>query len=115
MNRYQEAKELYAGIGVDVDKAIETLKNIPISLHCWQGDDVLGFLFRDIGLSGGIQTTGNYPGRATTPAELRADLDKALSLIPGKMRLNLHAIYADTDEKVYLPDLEPKHFASWVE
>ncbi len=115
MNRYQEAKELYAGIGVDVDKAIKTLKNIPISLHCWQGDDVLGFLFRDIGLSGGIQTTGNYPGRATTPAELRADLDKALSLIPGKMRLNLHAIYADTDEKVDLPDLEPKHFASWVE
>ena len=78
MNRYQEAKELYAGIGVDVDKAIETLKNIPISLHCWQGDDVLGFLFRDIGLSGGIQTTGNYPGRATTPAELRA------VFLPGK-------------------------------
>ena len=115
MNRYQEAKELYAGIGVDTDKAIETLKSIPVSLHCWQGDDVLGFLFRDIGLSGGIQTTGNYPGRATTPAQLREDLDKALSLIPGKMRLNLHAIYADTDEKVDLTDLEPKHFASWVE
>ena len=95
MNRYEEAKDLYAGIGVDTDRAIETLKNIPISLHCWQGDDVLGFLFRDVALSGGIQTTGNYPGRATTPAQLRADLDKALSLIPGKMRLNLHAIYAD--------------------
>ena len=115
MNRYQEAKELYAGIGVDADRAIEILKTVPISLHCWQGDDVLGFLFRDVALSGGIQTTGNYPGRASTPAELRQDLDKALSLIPGKMRLNLHAIYADTDEKVDLCDLEPKHFAAWVE
>ena len=115
MNRYEEAKELYAKIGVDTEKAIETLKTIPVSLHCWQGDDVLGFLFRDIGLSGGIQTTGNYPGRANTPAQLREDLDKALSLIPGKMRLNLHAIYADTDEKVDLTDLEPKHFAAWVE
>ena len=115
MNRYQEAKELYAGIGVDTDKAIEKLKTIPISLHCWQGDDVLGFLFRDVALSGGIQTTGNYPGRATTPTELRADLDAALSMIPGKMRLNLHAIYADTDEKVDLTDLEPRHFAPWVE
>ena len=115
MNRYEEAKELYAGIGVDTDRALETLKAIPISLHCWQGDDVLGFLFRDVALSGGIQTTGNYPGRATTPDELRRDLDVALSMIPGKMRLNLHAIYADTTEKVDLTDLEPRHFSSWVD
>ena len=111
---YLLAKEQYAKIGVDTDKALETLKNIKISMHCWQGDDVLGFLFKDIELSGGIQTTGNYPGRANTADELRADLDKALSLIPGKHKLNLHAIYADTDEKVDLDELEPKHFEKWV-
>ena len=111
---YLLAKEQYAKIGVDTDKALEKLKNIKISMHCWQGDDVLGFLFKDIELSGGIQTTGNYPGRANTADELRADLDKALSLIPGKHKLNLHAIYADTDEKVDLDELEPKHFEKWV-
>jgi L-rhamnose isomerase len=113
--RYEDAKELYAAIGVDTDKAIRTLSEIPISLHCWQGDDVNGFLFRDIALSGGIQTTGNYPGRANTPSELRADLDMALSMIPGKHRLNLHAIYADTEEKIDLTDLAPRHFERWVE
>ncbi len=111
---YLLAKEQYAKIGVDTDKALEQLKNIKISMHCWQGDDVLGFL-SDGELTGGIQTTGNYPGRATNPTELRADLDKALSLIPGKHKLNLHAIYADTDEKVELDELEPKHFAKWVD
>lgn len=111
---YLLAKEQYAKIGVDTDKALEKLKNIKISMHCWQGDDVLGFLFKDIELSGGIQTTGNYPGRANTADELRADLDKALSLIPGNHKLNLHAIYADTDEKVDLDKLEPKHFEKWV-
>ncbi len=111
---YLLAKEQYAKIGVDTDKALEKLKNIKISMHCWQGDDVLGFL-SDGELTGGIQTTGNYPGRATNPTELRADLDKALSLIPGTHKLNLHAIYADTDEKVELDKLEPKHFAKWVE
>ena len=115
MNRYEQAKELYAAIGVDTDAAIKRLSGIPVSMHCWQGDDVLGFLFRDIGLSGGIQTTGNYPGRAGTPDELRKDLDAALALIPGKKRLNLHAIYADTSEKVDLTELEPKHFSSWVD
>jgi len=110
---YLLAKEQYAKIGVDTDKALEALKNIKISMHCWQGDDVLGFL-SDGELSGGIQTTGNYPGRATNPDELRADLDKALSLIPGTHKLNLHAIYADTDEKVELDELEPKHFEKWV-
>ena len=111
---YLLAKEQYAKIGVDTDKALAKLKDIKISMHCWQGDDVLGFL-SDGELTGGIQTTGNYPGRATNPDELRADLDKALSLIPGTHKLNLHAIYADTDEKVDLDKLEPKHFAKWVE
>ncbi|MDP4152277.1 MAG: L-rhamnose isomerase [Bacillota bacterium] len=110
---YELARELYAGLGVDTDRAIEKLKNIKISLHCWQGDDVKGFLFNNE-LTGGIQVTGNYPGAARTPDELRQDLDKALSFIPGKHKLNLHAIYADTDEKVDLDELEPKHFETWV-
>ncbi len=112
---YIEAKEKYAGLGVDTDKAIETLKNVPISLHCWQGDDVIGF-DNDGGLTGGIQTTGNYIGRARTPDELMADMDKVLSLTPGKLKLNLHASYAIFDG--YFADrdkLEPKHFAKWVQ
>ena len=112
---YELAKEAYAAIGVDTDKAMEKLKKIKISLHCWQGDDVAGFLFKDQALTGGIQTTGNYPGAARTPAELRQDIEKALSFIPGKHKLNLHAIYADTDEKVDLDELEPRHFQSWVD
>ena len=112
---YEIAREIYAGIGVDTDAALEKLRNIPISIHCWQGDDVNGFLFQDIALSGGIQTTGNYPGRARTAEELRRDLQFALSMIPSKHRVNLHAIYADTDEKVDLTDLEPRHFATWVD
>lgn len=114
--RYEIAKEAYAAIGVDTDKALQALKQIPISMHCWQGDDVIGF---DGGgaLSGGIQTTGNYPGRARTPQELMADIDKALSLIPGKHRLNLHASYAifQDGEHVDRDKLEPEHFAKWVE
>jgi L-rhamnose isomerase len=94
---------------------LKKLADIKISMHCWQGDDVRGFLFQDQELSGGIQATGNYPGAARTPSELRADLEKAYSLIPGKHKLNLHAIYADTDEKVDLDAIEPKHFATWVE
>lgn len=90
---YLEAKEKYAKIGVDTDKAIETLKNVPVSLHCWQGDDVVGFDQKGA-LSGGIQTTGNYLGRARTPDELMTDIDKVISLVPGKMKLNLHACYA---------------------
>lgn len=112
---YELAKERYAEIGIDTDKAIEKLGKIKISMHCWQGDDVNGFLFKDTALSGGIQATGNYPGRANTPDELRQDMEKAFSLIPGKHKVNLHAIYADTDEKVDLDQLEPKHFAKWVE
>ncbi|MDF2725554.1 MAG: rhaA [Paenibacillus sp.] len=112
---YEEAKQLYAKHGIDVDQVLEALAKIKISMHCWQGDDVRGFLNRDQDLTGGISVTGNYPGAARTPAELRADLEKAFSLIPGKHKLSLHAIYADTEEKVELDRIEPKHFATWVE
>lgn len=116
LKAYQLAKELYASIGVDTDKAIERLMKIPVSMHCWQGDDVRGFENPDGDLTGGIQTTGNYPGRARTIDELRQDFDKAASLIPGKKRLNLHAMYLDAQgEKVDRDQIEPKHFASWVE
>lgn len=113
--RYEEAKAMYAKIGVDTDKALEQLKNIPVSMHCWQGDDVAGF--EGAGdLTGGIQTTGDYPGKARTPEELMADMDKALSMIPGKHKINLHASYAIFDgEQVDRDKLEPKHFAKWVE
>ncbi|MDR2869430.1 MAG: L-rhamnose isomerase [Deferribacteraceae bacterium] len=115
MDRYQNAKNVYSKIGVDTDKAIATLLNFPISMHCWQGDDVQGF--DNIGpLSGGIQATGNYPGRARDYHELMADIEKALSLIPGTHRINLHASYAIFDgEKVDRDKLEPKHFAKWVD
>ena len=112
---YKLAKEKYSGIGVDTEKVIERLGNVKISMHCWQGDDVSGFLFKDIALSGGIQATGNYPGKATTPEQLRTDIDKAFSLIAGKHKVNLHAIYADTDEHPDLDGIEPKHFKTWVD
>lgn len=114
--RYESAKAMYAKIGVDTDAALERLKGIPISMHCWQGDDVVGFDGAGA-LSGGIQTTGNYPGRARTPEELMADMDKALSLIPGKHRINLHASYAifEKGQEVDRDKIEPKHFQKWVE
>jgi L-rhamnose isomerase len=112
---YLDAKKLYAAHGIDVDQALARLEEIKISVHCWQGDDVRGFLFREQELTGGISVTGNYPGAARTPLELRNDLEKAFSLIPGKHKVNLHAIYADTDEKVDLHELEPRHFQPWVE
>ena len=114
--RYESARELYQAMGVDTDKAMETLKNLPISMHCWQGDDVIGF-DHDGPLTGGIQTTGNYPGKAHTPQELMADIDKVLSLIPGKHKLNLHANYAifEPGEFADRDQLEPKHFKKWVE
>lgn len=113
---YQEAKERYQKIGVDTEKAMEVLKEIPISMHCWQGDDVRGFENWDGGLTGGIQTTGNYPGRASTPDELRADIEMAMSLIPGKLRLSLHASYAETGgKKVDRNALLPEHFQNWVD
>lgn len=113
-SQYEDAKEIYANIGIDVDAVLEKLAQVKISLHCWQGDDVRGFL-RNEELSGGISVTGNYPGAARTPQELRMDLEKALSLIPGKHKVNLHAIYADVDEKIDVDQLEQKHFLSWVE
>ncbi|HCW52455.1 MAG TPA: L-rhamnose isomerase [Clostridium sp.] len=115
--RYEEAKKLYAELGIDTDKALEALDKFPISMHCWQGDDVVGFDGAR-SLSGGIQTTGNYPGKARTPEELMADIDKVLSLTPGKNhRINIHASYAifEDGEKVDRNKLEPKHFAKWVE
>lgn len=113
---YQLAKEQYGEIGVDTDAAIKELNEISISMHCWQGDDVAGFEDKTE-LSGGIQATGNYPGRARNPEELMADIDKALSLIPGIHRINLHANYAIFKDgaKVDRNKLEPKHFKKWVE
>ena len=116
MSRYNEAKELYAAYGIDTDRALDTLKDVCVSIHCWQGDDVVGFDSAE-SLSGGIQTTGNYPGKARTPEELMADFDKAISLIPGKKKLNLHASYAvfEKGEAVGRDKIEPKHFIKWVE
>lgn len=113
--RYEEAKKRYAAIGVNTDEAIKKMADVKISMHCWQGDDVKGFLMPQGELTGGIMSTGNYPGAAHTPDELRQDLEKTYSLIPGKHKLNLHAIYLDTDEEVDLNQIEPKHFTKWVE
>jgi len=113
---YDLAREKYAELGVDTEEALKKLDSIAISVHCWQGDDVTGFENPDAELTGGIQATGNYPGKATTPEELRKDLDKAFSLIPGKKRVNLHAIYLETNgEKVDRDEIEPKHFKNWVD
>ena len=112
---YIEAKEKYAKYGIDTEKALETLKDVSISVHCWQGDDVVGFDSREA-LSGGIQATGNYPGRARSPEELMADYDKAFSLIGGKKKLNLHACYAIFDgNRADRDALRPEHFTKWVE
>ena len=114
--RYEEAKKRYERAGVDTDKALAILKDIPVSMHCWQGDDVIGF-DHDGPLTGGIQTTGNYPGRARTPEELMMDMDKVLSLVPGKAKLNLHASYAIFEDGDYADrdQLKPEHFARWAE
>ncbi len=116
MSRYSEAKEIYSRYGIDTEKALEALKNVSVSVHCWQGDDVTGFDSKEA-LSGGIQTTGNYPGKASTPEELMADYDKAFSLMPGKKKLNLHASYAifEDGEAVGRDKIEPKHFKKWVD
>ena len=114
-SQFDLAKKEYEQWGINVEEVLEKLKNIPISIHCWQGDDVGGFEVNKSELSGGIDVTGNYPGKATTPEELRMDLEKALSLIPGKHRINLHALYAETNGEVVDRDkLEPKHFENWV-
>lgn len=117
MNQFAYAKEKYNGIGVDVEKALGILQAAPVSLHCWQGDDVLGFDQKGAALSGGIQTTGNYPGRAKGPGQLMEDIEKALSLCPGTKKINIHASYAIFEEGGWVDrdQLEPKHFAKWVE
>jgi len=112
--RFDYAKQLYAKLGVDVDKAVNALMNVKISIHCWQGDDVTGFEAGSA-LSGGIAATGNYPGKARNATELMADIDEMLKYIPGKHKINLHAIYAsDLEADTTRDKLEPKHFASWV-
>lgn len=114
--RYESAKELYEKLGVDTEAALEKVQQFPLSMHCWQGDDVIGF--DHVGpLSGGIQTTGNYPGKARTPDELMRDIEKVLTLTPGTKKLNLHASYAIFTEGEHADrdQLEPKHFAKWVE
>ena len=108
------AKDYYADLGVDAEAALDALQEIPISIHCWQGDDVVGFEREAGGASGGILTTGNYPGRARNAVELRQDLDRAMGLIPGTRRVNLHAIYAETDGGVDRADLTPDHFRTWI-
>lgn len=116
MSRYNEAKEMYKRNGVDTEKALEALSNVSVSMHCWQGDDVVGFDSKEA-LSGGIQTTGNYPGKATSPKELMDDIDKVISLTPGKLKLNLHASYAIFNDGEFADRnaLLPKHYEKWVE
>lgn len=114
MNRYESAKELYAGLGVDTDEALRKLGQVKISMHCWQGDDVGGF--ENSGdLSGGIAATGNYPGKARNFEELTSDIDMAFKMIPGTHKVNLHAIYAVTDHPVDRDALKPEHFSAWVD
>ena len=116
---YQEARAKYAKLGIDTEAVLNRIRSVPIALHCWQGDDVIGFDQENGSLSGGIQTTGNYPGKARTPAELMADMDQVLALCPGAKKINLHASYAifteDNGGWVDRDRLEPKHFAAWVD
>ena len=112
---YGLAQERYAAIGVNTDSVLKQLAKVPVSLHCWQGDDVGGFENFGGALTGGIMATGNYPGKARTPDELRADAAKALSLIPGTHRFNLHAFYGEFGGKrVDRDEIEPRHFANWI-
>ncbi|MEZ5767169.1 MAG: L-rhamnose isomerase [Paracoccaceae bacterium] len=112
---YEAARAVFADWGVDTEAAMTALGTIPISMHCWQGDDVVGFEGQSGSSGGGIQATGNHPGRARTPDELRADLEFAYAQIPGKHRLNLHAFYMDTDETPDRDEIEYRHFAPWVD
>jgi L-rhamnose isomerase len=113
---YTLAKEQYAALGVDVDAALERLEKIAVSLHCWQGDDVGGFEHAGEELGGGLAVTGNYPGKARTPEELRSDFEKALSVIPGRHRFNLHACYAETGgQRVDRNEMQPAHFRGWID
>jgi len=109
------AKERFAQLGIDAEAAIKQLDTLPVSIHCWQGDDVAGFENPEGNLTGGIQATGNYPGKARNAQQLRADLELAISMIPGPNRLNLHAIYLESDKPVARNEIEPKHFTGWVD
>lgn len=114
--RYREAREKYGELGIDTEKALEELQKFQLSLHCWQGDDVQGFEWQEISFEGsGLQVTGRHPGRARNAAELRQDLEKALSLIPGRHRVNLHSIYGEFNGPVERNEYEPAHFRGWVE
>jgi L-rhamnose isomerase len=112
---YAFARDRYAEYGVDTEDVVRQLDDVPISIHCWQGDDVLGFESADANLTGGIQATGNYPGRARSADELRSDLECAMALIPGAKRVNLHAIYLETDAPVERDAIEPRHFQGWID
>jgi L-rhamnose isomerase len=112
---YRIARERYGELGIDTDDVLSVLDQVPISIQCWQGDDVLGFESSTTSLTGGIQTTGNYPGRARTAEELRSDLECALSLIPGAKRINLHAIYLETDRHIERDEIAPCHFKNWID
>lgn len=109
------AKERFSQLGIDAEAAMKKLDTLPVSIHCWQGDDVAGFENPEGALTGGIQATGNYPGKAKNARQLRADLEQAISLIPGPNRLNLHALYLESDTPVARNEIEPKHFSQWVE
>ncbi|MFN8706483.1 MAG: L-rhamnose isomerase, partial [Planctomyces sp.] len=112
---WKAAQEQYAEWGVDAEEALRVLESVPVSLHCWQGDDVAGFENADEAIGGGLAVTGSYPGRARTVEELRSDLSKAYSCIPGRHRLNLHASYAETGGvAVERNELHPEHFRGWV-
>jgi len=111
---YAIAKEIYAEIGIDTDKALESMKNFVLSIHCWQGDDVGGFENSGASLDGGLAATGNYPGKARNPEELRKDITKAFEFIPGQKKTNIHAMYLESDKKVDRDEIEPEHFDGWV-
>lgn len=107
---WELAKQRFAAVGIDVEEALRQLDRLPVSMHCWQGDDVSGFENPEGSLTGGIQATGNYPGKARNASELRADLEQAMRLIPGPKRLNLHAIYLESDTPVSRDQIKPEHF-----
>lgn len=107
---WELAKQRFAAVGIDVEEALRQLDRLPVSMHCWQGDDVSGFENPEGSLTGGIQATGNYPGKARNASELRADLEQAMRLIPGPKRLNLHAIYLESDTPVARDQIKPEHF-----
>lgn len=114
LQAYAAAKKAYAAWGIDTDAAIEEALQVPVSIHCWQGDDVAGFLAKDGAAGGGIMATGNFPGKAQNGEQLRADMDAAFRFIPGNKKVNLHAIYAESDTPCKLEDIDVKHFAKWA-